>query len=669
VFTLPLVRGKPKTVLSDPFSLLITEEAAREYFPGRDPVGRVIRVNNRFDGQITGILLDIPWNTDIHCEFVASYSTLEKIGEDIQSWNQFPGDFAYLLLNENADPVAVESKVVSILERHLGPDSPHKYEMKVRPLLDVHFGAIRDLIGGGPGPIGEPSILYLLGVIAAFILIQAMANYVNLSTARAAERVREVGVRKVFGAMRAQLVRQFLGETTVIALASMLLSLAAYEFLRPGFNQMVEREALASLYDSPIMAMSLVTLVLITGVLAGFYPALYLSRFRPIAVLQGRASFKSTRSTLRKCLVTFQFVIAIGFIVYTTVVYRQIQYVTNMNLGFKKENILILDFQGEKAVDNCRLMKSEIFNKCDVPAVTAASCLPGRSTFSTYGFYPGNDQERDPVYAKWYNVDYDFVSAFGLEIIRGRGFSEDMLRDIAYPVIVNESAAASLEIDNPIGYNIPCDAGHAEVVGVVKDFHGSTMDYWYTSMSIVMLSPRDRNTLAVTLPPDRIQESIAAIRRIWNATLPGEPFDYAFLDEEIRNINSEHESIGKTGLLLALLTTSIACMGILGLVSLTAAQRTKEIGIRKVLGASAVAVLKLLTREFVILIAIANAIAWPISYLLLQGFLQEFPFRVSLGPGTFLLTGGVAILLAVVSSGFQALRAARANPVESLRHE
>ena len=669
IFTLPLVRGNPHTALEEPFTMLITQEAAEKYFGTEDPVGREANVNGRFDGRIVGVLKDIPHNTDVHCEFVVSYATLEAIGADLTSWEQVPVDYLYLLLQPSADPAAVERKVIDVATAYTGQNSPNVFVYGMRPLKDIHFGTLADSMYSGPGPIGEFSMVLVLLVVAGFILFQAIANYANLSIARGAERIREVGVRKVFGAARRQLATQFLTESLVTSVFAMLLSIVIYEMARPAFNRLLGREAWATIYDTPMMAIALIGLVLVTGFISGAYPALYISRFKPVAILQRRFTFRSSRSILRKVLVTFQFVVAIFFIICTTIIYRQTQYLTGMDLGFDTESILVLDFDGEDAVSRCRLMKNEILNKCDVVAAAATNCPPGRSTYRASGYYPQNDEERELLLARMYMADRDFVSMFGLELTRGQAFSESQSENIPYPIIVNESAVSALEIGNPIGYSLPYGPGEAQVVGVVKDFHGSSFGYAYRKLSIIVLNPDECDVLAVKLRPGETSETLAAIGDLWQTTFPDEPFSYSFLEDEVEAGYSELHSQGYGMLVLALLTTLIACMGILGLVSYSASQRTKEVGIRRVLGAGVSTILNLLTREFILLVALANIIAWPLSYLFIDSFLSEFAYRVSIGPGTFLLTGAIALLTAMASSSVHALRVAHANPVEALRCE
>ncbi len=671
VFTFPLIRGDPKTALREPFSILITEGAAQEHFEGKNPVGQKIKLNDTLICQVTGVLKDVPENTQLHCDFIVSYSTLQRTGEVSEAWDSFDKDYVYLLLSEDADPKVVEQKIPAIFGRHITPEVASKFQFELQPLGDIYFNVYVSGRQGDLDPAGEASMIYTMGLVAIFILLLAIANFINLSTAKSADRTREVGVRKVFGAQRKHLIRQFLGESLLITFVSVCFGLMFYEIFKAWVKPLLPREALADFYTNPTMALLLVALILVVGILAGFYPALYLSRFRPIAVLQSKTGIRSRKSFLRKTLVVFQFTIAIGFVCTTAIVYKQTHYITTMELGFDRENILVLDFEDERASGDCQLLKDEILRNTNVLAATATNGPPGRRTHSFYGFYKTPERsQKEMLVGRAYFVDHDFLSTFGLEIVQGRGFSEDMASDVNRAMILNQSAVEHLETDDLVGHNLYGGGDKVyEIVGVVKDFHGTTLDYSYRPVSIIMLRPKEWRSLSIKLPPENIPASISSIRNVWEATFPGEVFDYSFLEDDIRNSYAEYKSSGTLQLVLSVITLTIACLGIFGLVSYTAVRRTKEIGIRKVLGATVASIVAMLSKEFVVLIGLSNLIAWPLAYILMRSFLQEFPFQVKIGLDTFLLTGLVAMCLAVLSASFQAVKAALTNPVETLRYE
>jgi putative ABC transport system permease protein len=671
IFTFQLLLGDPETALNRPFSALITEDAAAEYFPQQDPIGKMVKINGQTEYQITGVLKKIPDNTQLTGDFITSYATLGALGEDTESWDNFEKDFVYLLLNENADPMAVESKIPAILNKYLDAEIAAKYNFELQSFKDVYFSVYDFEYTGDIFPAGELSMIIALIVVAFFILLLAIANFVNLSTARSSDRITEVGMRKVLGAVRGQLIRQYIGESIIIAILSSITALAIYELFRHMVRPMLPRDAMVNLIGDPLLILFVVVFVLVVGILAGFYPALYLTRFRPISILQNRAGIRSSRSFLRKSLVVLQFTIAICFICSTVIIYKQFFYISSFDLGFDKENVLLLDFEGEQAADKCQLMKNEIMSNCNVLSATMVNTPPARMRYQNFGFYPDENREEESlIVAKGFYVDYDFFSTFDLEIIEGRNFDPDNQEDLKHSMIINESMAKNLGIENPIGHRLyGKDKVFRDVIGVVKEFQGSPMNYAYRDNASIIYNPQGCRTLAVKLPTGDLQNSIAAIKIVWDRVVPEWQFKYSFLDDEISANYDEAQMMGNSFLAISAMAIVIACLGIMGLVSFTAQKRTKEIGIRKVLGASVESIVRMLSREFLMLIALANLIAWPLAYLGMREFLMEYPFRTSIGIGAFILTGCIAAALALLAAGFQAVKAALTNPVEALRHE
>jgi putative ABC transport system permease protein len=670
IFTLPLVAGDPKTALKEPFTMLITEPAAQKYFRGKNPIGQVVKINDDFTCRITGILEEIPPNTQLQCEFIISYSSLRHIDENLTSWDKLDRDYVYILLNKNADIASIESKIRDIYERHMGDEVTGDYRFELQPLKDIYFSYYSSGRMGDISPHGEISMMIEMGVVAGFVLLLAIANFINLSTARSSDRTREVGVRKVFGAHKMDLIRQFIGESIITTFISVVIGLIAYEIFKILVQDALPRQMLADFYNNSTMIYLVVALTILVGVLAGYYPALYLSRFRPIAVLQGKSGVRSSRSLLRKGLVVFQFTVAIGFICATAIIYRQNNFITGMELGFKKENMLVIDFMGKKAAEDAAILKSEIHRNNRALSITAASAALGTQTYASYIYYTNQSREDSSrVILKKFSVDEDFISTFGLEVIKGKSFYEYGQSHNRNAVLVTEAVVRDLDVADPIGHKLYRKDGFVEIIGVIKDFHGTPLNYSYRPQMIFANESDNLTKLIVHLPPENISSSVAEIKETWDSTFPGKTFNYAFLDDLIENNYSDDKGSVKMFSVLSALAILIACLGIFGLVSFTAEKKTKEIGIRKVLGASVPNIVKMLSREFLILIGISNIIAWPLSYFLMQSFLQWFPFRVSIGIGTFLFTGILALVLATLTSGFQAIRAAAANPADALRCE
>ena len=671
VFTFRMREGNPRTALLEPFTVLITERAATEYFPNQNPIGESIEINDRFNCRITGILRDIPQNTQLYTDFIVSYASLEAAGADTRSWSESSTDYTYLLLDENAEAAVAESKIPSVIGAYLPPEEAAKYKFNLQPLKDIYFNAYTSGNRGELRPGGEKSLIFTLGFVALFILIQAIANFINLATARSSDRMKEVGVRKVFGAFRSHLIRQYLGESIAIATISMFCALLLYEGFKWVIQGVLPREMLAGFYDNPVLLLCVAGLTLLVGIIAGFYPALYLSRHSPITVLQGKVSIKSTKSVLRRALVVVQFTIAALFIFGTTVIVRQATFLTSIDLGFEKDDMMILDFDGATAAEDCRLMKNEIINQNRVLSVTATSCPPGRETYRNVGFYPNPDRLRvDMIVTKLYNVDFDFIDHFGLNITQGRDFSLETEGVNNRYVIVTESMADKLGGADLVGRKLYSGSDKFfEIVGVVEDFHGSRIDISSATASVLRINPEKYTSLAVKLPSGDKAQSISAIGTTWNNTLPSRQFTYTFLDDEIQTNYSDARGQMTMFLSLASFAILIACMGIFGLVSFTAERRTKEIGIRKVLGASVTSVVKLLSREFLVLILIANAIALPLGYMMMSGMLRGYAVRVTIGVGTFAFVIAIALFFGLATSTFQSVKAGMADPVESLRSE
>ncbi len=669
VFSFTLIQGSP-SAMDEPFTVFISEKARGEYFPGQNPIGKVVRINDRFECRIAGILRDIPQNTQLKTDFIVSYSTLDRIGEDIQAWNFYGSDYVYLLLRKDALPGAVEEKLPGFASNLLESSTAANYTLSLQPLKKVYFSSLLSNRQNELDPMGEVSVIIAMGIVALFVLVQAVANFINLATARTAERTREVGIRKVFGAYRKQLIAQFLGESIIITFISLIVSIGLYELFKISVQDSLPRQMFVDFYSSPWMMAAVAALLVLVGVAAGFYPALYLSRFSPLTILQTKTSVKSTKSLLRKCLVVFQFGITAVFILCAIVIYRQTHFLLGINLGFDKENIVVFDFDGENTVENCQLVKNEILRKTDAVSATVSNSPPGRRGYSFYGFYTGEERlDENRITVKLFDTDYDFLNVFNLKIAQGREFDQNSPADINHALLITETGAKALDADNPVGYRLYGKDKFYEIVGVVEDFQGTTLDYYYKPISLIRLRPDAAKILSVKLPQGDIKKSLNEIGRVWETTLPGEPFIYSFLDEEIDRNYSELRGQMKMFFALSLLTIAIACLGIFGLVSYTAARRTREIGIRKILGASVQGIVAALSKEFIILIAIANVLAFPIAYLMMKDFLQYYPFRISVGVGTFAFAALMTIALALTAAGYNSVKAAAANPVESLRYE
>ncbi|MEE9442982.1 MAG: ABC transporter permease [candidate division Zixibacteria bacterium] len=671
VFTVPIKIGDPETSLANPNSVLITDSIAKAYFPDQNPIGKTITLNKEFELQITGILEDLPWNTQLHCDFIASYSTLETSREHLTTWTQGQSDLTYLLLKENADPEYIKGEIQSVFSNNVPKEIAQRFTFSLIPLKDIYFNTYYSGNRGELYPGGEYDMAIIMVCIGLFILVQAIVNFISLSTARAADRMKEVGVRKTFGAARYRLVAQFLGESMLITTAAMIFGIVLYEYFQEFFYSLNPNYfEFANLYRDAGNVMLLVALIIIVGILAGFYPALYLSRFKPISILKDDIRTGPSRSFLRKSLVVFQFTLAIFFITLTVGYYNQANFVSNMELGFDKENVMILRFNGEDdTAEDCALAKNEILAQNDVLAVARSGGVLGTRTWS-YRFYTAPERlEEHQIITKRYTVDYDFLSMYGIEVIEGRGFSEDRPDDIGHSVLINQKMKDELGLGNAIGYRLYTDSAEFEVIGVVKDFQGAPIDYTYRSKSVITLNPDSCRVLCVRLPADNISGSITSINETWQKVFGDRPFTYSFHDDNIKSVYSEFNDIIALMGILSIISIGIAALGVFGLMLYTVGHKTKEFAIRKVLGATMSAIVNILAKEFVGLIIIANLIACPLAYLLLDSFMQDYVIRTDFGIGTFASGGFLILLIALLTSGYHVYKAARSNPSDALRYQ
>lgn len=667
VFTFPPVQGQIETALNEPFSLLISEKAAAEYFGDKNPIGQTVKINEKHDFKITGVLKNIPQNTQLRTDFIASYSSLERIGADITSWEKLNADFTYLLIAKSADRRTVETKLSAVANSHIGPELARKLTFHLKALKDIYFSDLMN-VHYTLYPIGEVSVIYTIAVIALFILIQAIANFINLSTARSSDRMREVGIRKVLGAFRTQLIKQYIGESVIITMIATVIGLIIYEVVKFKIQPLLPRDMLIDFFGSPLMVVLTISLMIVVGLLAGLYPALYLSKFRPIEILQTKLSTKSSKSLLRKSLVVFQFAVAIFFIASTTIIHKQINHIMGINLGFAQDNIIVLDFDGEDAAGKSQTMKTEIVKSGIASSVTAADCPPGKQWYVSYGFYTSPERrEQDLTYTRLYNIDYDFISTFDLKVVEGREFKPG---DPHNAIIVNEAALEALEIKDPIGHKLYSGKDRFfEIIGVVENFYGTTLDWAYKEVSVLQINPERYRALAVRLHGNDISASVAAIERIWGNVFPQDQFSYSFLDDEIYHAYDDYRGQRRIFMIISMVSIFIACLGVFGLVSYTAEQKTKEIGIRKVLGASVNNIVALLSKEFLLLTIIAAVLASPAAYLLLRDLLAEFAFRATISPDIFIFAWGIALILALATISYQSIKAASANPADTLKYE
>jgi len=662
VFSFDLVEGDRITALDGPNKVLISQELAEKYFRGEDPMGKTVLENF----VVTGIFKGVPDNSHFQFDCVVPFVNLfpvDKRRETLADWDN-TSFFTYVKLREGNDPRRIEEKIGMIVKKN---DEESRDKMVfLQPLSKIHLNS---RINFEFSPTTDMKYIYLFTSIALLILIIASINYMNLSTARAALRAKEIGVRKVVGAQRTQLIRQFMTESLMISMMAMCLALFFTWQLLPAFSSFVERNIrIGSLFEWRMLA-ELGAIVLLVGLAAGFYPALFLSSFRPVSIIKGATARLAGKGRLRRALVVFQFCMTVILILSCLVVYRQMRYCRTENLGFRRDNLVIFRISDRGIQKNLPAFKNEVKKQAGIIGVTISSDYPMRIGSGFTGTYQDETGTEVSFHSHWFSVDYDFLDLYEAEIVRGRNFSETFGTDSQEAVIVNETFAKQAKWLNPIGKKICTNfKEEAKVVGVIKDFnyHSLRLDI---KPLIIDCDPSHVYYASVRIRGGNIPETIAHIKNTYNKFMTTYPFEFRFLDDIYNQMYRGEQKLGILFGLFSIIAVTIACLGLFGMASHACERRTKEIGIRKVLGASISDILGILMGEFARLIVVANLIAWPIAYFIMSNWLNGFVYRTGIGVGIFLLSGTATLLIAALTVSFHSVRTASANPSVSLRYE
>jgi putative ABC transport system permease protein len=681
LFSIPLLQGDAESALINPYSIVLSRKTAQKYFRDEDPMGKTLKLDNRYDYKVTGVFEEIPDNTHFHFNILLSMESIEE-SRDL-SWGS-QNFQTYILLQQEADPSALEAKFPEMLEKYMWPqfaqilgitvDEIHKStdmraKFYLQPLKSIHLHS--DLLGE-LGPNNDIRYIYIFSAIALFILIIASINFMNLSTARAAGRAKEVGLRKVLGSQRRQLIFQYLMESTFLSFISIIFAIGIVVLALPAFNQLSGKSLEISTAFHQRMPFYLILLAVLTGFLAGSYPSFFISAFQPIQVLRGKMKIGIKSGMMRSALVIFQFTASIFLIIGTIVVFKQLRYIQTKNLGFNKEQVLILDnayLLRKQAKTFKEQMKSypQIFN------ASISGYLPVPSMRSNNGIFPEGkrDDEHSTSFQNWI-VDYDYLETMGMKLVEGRFFSQEFSTD-DQAAVINQSVAKQFGWPDPVGrrlgriINQKGDIKLYTVIGVMEDFHFESLRE--NIGPLVMFLGESRGNISFRLKAQDVSSVIGLLEQQWKQFLPNQPFEYSFLDERFEQMYQSEQKIGKIFTVFAILAIFIGCLGLFGLAAFTAEQRTKEIGIRKVLGATSPRIIRLLLREFVILVGIANLIAWPIAYLVMNRWLTDFAYRTSPHILIFIFAGILTLVVSLLTVSFQAVKAALADPIRSLRYE
>ncbi|MCF8369723.1 MAG: ABC transporter permease [Bacteroidales bacterium] len=682
IFTYELLQGDPYTCLTQAKTIVISEKIAKKYFGDDDPMGQILTSGSERTYKVTGVMKNQPGNSHLKFDaLISGMSIAEDIGVDEfnslepdRFWNI--GVYTFLLLNENASMQSIHDKFEPFYDKYMKPIGEQinaSFTLMSTPLAETHFK--QGL--GAELPSGNKSYVFIFSAVALFLILIAAINYMNMATARSANRAKEVGVRKVLGAFRGQLIRQFISESISLSIIALLIAILIVTLLIPDFNTLTGKNLSFRLTDNPLIFIEVILIALITGFISGSYPAFYLSSFLPVRVLKGSVvKSGQQKGMLRKVLVVLQFFIAIFMIIGTIVVSSQIRYLKNKDLGFDKEALLVMEIQDTNFRNKIEVFKNELLNNPDVLSATNSTGVPGRINWIQVLKFEEKDEmvDRTVMLAQ---VDYDFAKTMGFEFVLGRDFDRDMGTDKEEAVIINEMAVKEFGWEeNPLGkkihygWELDGSGGNVlKVVGVVKDFHFRSLHNKIEPV-IFFISPRPRYLLSVRINPERKKETIEFIESKWNSFNARRPFDYSFLDEQLDEQYEAEEKISRILTIATLLTIFIALLGLLGLSSFIAEQRTKEIGIRKVVGASIGNILQLLYREFIILITIAFILAIPVAWWRLDIWLESsFVYYQSVQWTSFVIAGLLSFVIGMGTISFYIFRAATSNPVDSIKYE
>jgi putative ABC transport system permease protein len=689
VFTIPLIKGDSQTALENPNSLVLSESMVPKYFRDEDPMGKFMKIgSDREAYQVTGIMEDVPKNSHLHYDFLASYITLKGRNTYSQDGSDYffgTTNFSdnvthtYMRLAENTNPADIAARIPGFLDSHLPEfedDSgnivkPHQYtNILMRKVTDIHLHShtMNEL-----EPNSDIKYVALFTLIAVFILIIACINFMNLSTARAAKRAKEVGLRKVVGANRKLLSTQFIGESLLTALLAMVLALVIVNGLLPSFSAFSGHDLGLNALLNPVGLLMLISVFLVTGLAAGLYPALYLSAYKPATILRGELSRGTRGAIIRKGLVVFQFAISAALIICVAVVLKQMRFLQNADLGYQRENILMVP--ADRIVRaNWWDIKQELLKNPNILDVTASKRAPTGRLGDAPGFAVEINGElvREPFRMPHNRVEHDFFKTYKMKIVAGRDFSREYPTDEEEAVILNETAVRRLGLNSPeeaIGLPAYVRSNtRSRVIGVVADFNYESMHHEIVPI-ITYIRLVEMNTVSLRISSSNVQETIAHVKGVWNRFNPGYPISYTFLDERINALYLNEARMMEMFGYFSLLAIFIACLGLFGLASFTTEQRTKEIGVRKVLGANISNIVILLSREYSKWVLVANIIAWPVAYIVMKKWLNNFAYHASIGLTIFALTALLTFLIALLTVSYQSVKAALGNPARALRYE
>jgi len=688
ILSFEFISGNPDQLLNDPFKVIVNSEIAQKYFPGENPIGKTITFEGDYSFQIAAVAHDFPVNSHIHFNIIAPFDNMfdiepesmrERLRENLsQNWLA-SHLYTYVLLKPGADPSQVDQKFPEFLKKHVPENRQVGQNFKLQPIRDIHLQAD---IGLGPEPVGDVKNVYLFSTIAFICLLIACINFINLSTAQALRRAREVGMRKAMGAGNQQIFIQFLGESVLISLLALIISIVMLQLLLPFWGDLTQRELPLEMIIDPTFVWSFFGVFVLAGAMAGIYPALYMTKFKIIPTLKGLSNTGAPkRKIMRRTMVVSQFAISLVLISGALVIFKQLNYLRNQPLGFDKQHIATVPLRSSNfnnlfggIDDNWRektnAFENEILQHPAVQSVTLSSALPGMGAVYRNVILEGREDENDLFYPIM-SVDYDFLPTYGLVLVAGRDFSKESGTDHIDAFIVNEKALQEFEWESPeqaLGKRISLDGKDGKVVGVVKDFNYMALTQPIGAL-ILDVNPSLFNTFSIKIDEQNLSETMDYVREKWGSIFPSKVFESQFLDDQLQDQYQDQDRLSQLIGYFAFLAILISCLGSYGLILFTSEQRTKEIGIRKALGASVLRVVILLFTEFTWMFAAGFVLAVPLSWWLATAWLEDFSYRIELSALDFVLSGIITLALVWLTISFQSFRAALLNPVDSLRTE
>jgi putative ABC transport system permease protein len=674
VFDHHFLAGDAESALDEMNSIVITKRTALKYFGDQDPIGKILRFENAVNLNVTAVIENPPTQSHFQFDLLASMSSVKGLmgGHLPQTWVWNPC-WTYLVLNEDANPEQLEKGFPDFVEKYFYDAEKENISLYLQPLLDIHLKSKLDY---EIEPNNSLSNIYILAAIAIFLLLIAIINFMNLATATSSGRSKEIGVKKVLGAYRFQIVRQFFGESVLLSMMALVVAILFVELILPVFNRFTDKEIVLSVLLQPAYLFGLIGLGLLTGIFSGLYPAIYLSSFKPVSVLKGTLRKGTKSGSARKALVVLQFAISIALIIATFIAFDQIRFLRNAELGFNKNNVIILPINRTSFAQQFPALKRELENNANIVCVTAMDDVFG-AAHNTHEFRPEGYPEDKWNFYPALVVNYDFVKTFGIKIIAGRDYNQENRTDPNKGILINEAMVRHIGWENPqaaIGKKFRSLMGDEKVIGVTNNFNATSL---HETAGPFVLNMKETpgavmfftKYMAVSFVPGNEEAVIEYLAKVWGEYEKKRPFEYSFLKDELNQLYKDEENLGELSVVFTILILFIAALGLLGLASFMAEQRTKEIGIRKVLGATTWSVIRILSLEFLKLVLIATFLAWPLTYFAMDSWLENFAYRIDIAFSSFVFAALIALCIAMLITSVKAYFASMKNPVEALKYE